>query len=111
MKNFGGVAIRKWPNGWILILSFVGLVALRVVSMLSIKSDELGLIWWNCRGNTPFCSEECRQQQIDIDEAEEKRRDLSMKVASRKEQQQEKSSSKPKNNCHLHVRTRTLVAG
>jgi len=27
---------------------------------------------WLCRGNTPFCSKECRQEQIEIDEANEK---------------------------------------
>ena len=25
-----------------------------------------------CRGNTPFCSEECRQEQIETDEAKER---------------------------------------
>ncbi|CAM8995523.1 unnamed protein product [Rhodiola kirilowii] len=29
------------------------------------------------RGDTPFCSEECRQEQIDMDEAKEKHRNLS----------------------------------
>uniref|UniRef100_A0A7N0VLF5 FLZ-type domain-containing protein n=1 Tax=Kalanchoe fedtschenkoi TaxID=63787 RepID=A0A7N0VLF5_KALFE len=29
------------------------------------------------RGDTPFCSEECRQEQIDMDEAKEKHRSLS----------------------------------
>jgi hypothetical protein len=27
----------------------------------------------SCRGNTPFCSKECRQEQIEIDEAKEKK--------------------------------------
>lgn len=26
-----------------------------------------------CRGNTPFCSKECRQEQMEIDEVKEKR--------------------------------------
>lgn len=30
-----------------------------------------------CRGNTPFCSQECRQEQIEIDEAIEKKWKLS----------------------------------
>ncbi|RWR87372.1 Altered inheritance of mitochondria 39, mitochondrial [Cinnamomum micranthum f. kanehirae] len=60
------------------------------------------------RGNTPFCSDECRQEQIDRDEAEEKMRDLSSKAASRKEQ---KSSSKTNNTRDLHFRTGTVVAG
>ncbi|XP_073147856.1 FCS-Like Zinc finger 3-like [Henckelia pumila] len=29
------------------------------------------------RGNTPFCSQECRQEQIEIDEANERRSKLS----------------------------------
>ncbi|XP_077242930.1 FCS-Like Zinc finger 3-like [Tasmannia lanceolata] len=58
------------------------------------------------RGDTPFCSEECRQEQIDIDEAKEKNWNLSMKVSSRKEQQ--KSTSK---NQNFHVRTGTVAAG
>ncbi|URE06977.1 DUF581 domain containing protein [Musa troglodytarum] len=38
------------------------------------------------RGDTPFCSEECRQEQIEIDEAGENSRKLSVKVSrSRKE--------------------------
>ncbi|KAJ8649938.1 hypothetical protein MRB53_002961 [Persea americana] len=62
------------------------------------------------RGNTPFCSEECRQEQMDIDEAKEKNWNLSLKVASIKEQQQQKSSSKGKNQ-DFRVRTGTVVAG
>ncbi|XP_019168291.1 PREDICTED: uncharacterized protein LOC109164004 [Ipomoea nil] len=36
------------------------------------------------RGNTPFCSEECRQEQIDMDEAEEKRWRVSASSCSKK---------------------------
>ncbi|CAE6214814.1 unnamed protein product [Arabidopsis arenosa] len=41
------------------------------------------------RGDTPFCSEECRQEQIERDEAKEKKQNLSYSVKSamrRKEQ-------------------------
>ncbi|KAL9282621.1 FCS-Like Zinc finger 1 [Arabidopsis thaliana] len=41
------------------------------------------------RGDTPFCSEECRQEQIERDEAKEKKQNLSHSVKSamrRKEQ-------------------------
>ncbi|CAA7393213.1 unnamed protein product [Spirodela intermedia] len=42
------------------------------------------------RGDTPFCSEECRQEQIEIDEAREKSFAISVKVASsRKEKQKQ----------------------
>ncbi|KAG9452488.1 hypothetical protein H6P81_005392 [Aristolochia fimbriata] len=47
------------------------------------------------RGDTPFCSEECRQEQIEIDEAKEKNWNLAKKVPSRKENQ--KSTSKNQN--------------
>ncbi|XP_062219938.1 FCS-Like Zinc finger 2-like [Phragmites australis] len=40
------------------------------------------------RGDTPFCSEECRQQQIETDEAREKR---SKQPAARKEQRRSSS--------------------
>ncbi|MQM02319.1 hypothetical protein Taro_035086 [Colocasia esculenta] len=46
------------------------------------------------RGDTPFCSEECRQEQIEMDEAKEKGWSLSMKAsASRKEQQKQKDKA------------------
>ncbi|CAN8245769.1 unnamed protein product [Cochlearia groenlandica] len=48
------------------------------------------------RGDTPFCSEECRQEQIERDEAKEKNHNLSYSVKSamrRKEQQRNSSSS------------------
>ncbi|XP_058104145.1 FCS-Like Zinc finger 1-like [Magnolia sinica] len=61
------------------------------------------------RGDTPFCSEACRQEQIDMDEAEEKNRNLSMKASSRKDAQ--KSPSTPSGKRSLHVRTGTVVAG
>ncbi|KAJ0948540.1 putative Zf-FLZ domain-containing protein [Helianthus annuus] len=47
------------------------------------------------RGNNPFCSQECRQEQIEIDEARERR----WKVAK-------KSNEKTKKN---NVRTGTVV--
>jgi endogenous inhibitor of DNA gyrase (YacG/DUF329 family) len=43
-----------------------------------------------CRGDTPFCSEECRQQQIDTDEAAEKG---SKKSAAAAREQQTKQQS------------------
>ena len=38
------------------------------------------------RGDMPFCSEECRQEQIEIDEAREQR----LKQAGRAEQQRQR---------------------
>ncbi|KAG5028406.1 hypothetical protein JHK87_011920 [Glycine soja] len=49
------------------------------------------------RGDTPFCSEECRQEQIEIDEAKEKNRNLSssMKALRNKEQRNNNRSTSP----------------
>ncbi|GKC87050.1 putative zf-FLZ domain-containing protein [Tanacetum coccineum] len=48
------------------------------------------------RGDTPFCSEECRAEQIDIDETKEKSKNLSasMKALRKKEKSENKSSQK-----------------
>jgi hypothetical protein len=43
------------------------------------------------RGDTPFCSEECRQEQIEIDEAREQR----SKQTGRAEQQRQKQKQSP----------------
>ncbi|KAG2302145.1 hypothetical protein Bca52824_030796 [Brassica carinata] len=45
------------------------------------------------RGDTPFCSEECRQEQIERDEAEEKKRNLSYSVKSAMRRKEQRSSS------------------
>ncbi|XP_071707374.1 FCS-Like Zinc finger 3-like [Rutidosis leptorrhynchoides] len=51
------------------------------------------------RGNTPFCSQECRQEQIESDEARERR----WKVSSKKSKECSKKST-------TTVQTGTLVA-
>ncbi|XP_059299204.1 FCS-Like Zinc finger 1-like [Lycium ferocissimum] len=48
------------------------------------------------RGDIPFCSEECRQEQIEMDEANEKKMSLSASKALR-EKDQTKSTTSPKN--------------
>ncbi|XP_019190667.1 PREDICTED: uncharacterized protein LOC109185144 [Ipomoea nil] len=48
------------------------------------------------RGDTPFCSEECRQEQIEMDEAKEKRWNLSASMKARKKDQKRTSSSPTK---------------
>ncbi|KAG6596906.1 FCS-Like Zinc finger 1, partial [Cucurbita argyrosperma subsp. sororia] len=54
------------------------------------------------RGDTPFCSEDCRQEQIEIDEAKEKkwRRSSSaaMKALRKKDQQRRRSASPNKSS-------------
>ncbi|KAJ0242653.1 FCS-Like Zinc finger 1 [Hirschfeldia incana] len=58
------------------------------------------------RGDTPFCSEECREEQIERDVAEEKKQNLSYSVKSamrRKEQRSSSPSSPTRSNdyaCH-----------
>ncbi|CAH2046114.1 unnamed protein product [Thlaspi arvense] len=45
------------------------------------------------RGDTPFCSEECRQEQIERDEAKEKKQNLSYSVKSAMRRKEKRSSS------------------
>ncbi|KAJ4901433.1 hypothetical protein Rs2_15384 [Raphanus sativus] len=45
------------------------------------------------RGDTPFCSEECRQEQIERDEAKEKKKNLSHSVKSAMRRKEQRSSS------------------
>ncbi|KAH7692220.1 Zf-FLZ domain-containing protein [Dioscorea alata] len=59
------------------------------------------------RGDTPFCSEECRQEQIEMDENNDK----NLKLSSIKDQKKKKSSSPLKAQNHLHFRPGTVVAG
>ncbi|GKF63676.1 putative zf-FLZ domain-containing protein, partial [Tanacetum coccineum] len=53
-------------------------------------------------GNTPFCSQECRQEQIECDEAKERR----WKIASSKKTKSTTETSKKSTT----VQTGTLVA-
>ncbi|XP_044487320.1 FCS-Like Zinc finger 1 [Mangifera indica] len=46
------------------------------------------------RGDTPFCSEECRQEQLDMDEAKEKSRNLSSSKKALRKKEQRKSPTK-----------------
>ncbi|KAK4761612.1 hypothetical protein SAY87_029496 [Trapa incisa] len=45
------------------------------------------------RGDTAFCSEECRQEQIDMDEAKEKKISLSSSLKAMRKKDKGKSSS------------------
>jgi len=47
-----------------------------------------------CRGDTPFCSDECRQQQIEADEARE-RRSRQPAAATKRERERQRQSSSP----------------
>ncbi|KFK31405.1 hypothetical protein AALP_AA6G107800 [Arabis alpina] len=45
------------------------------------------------RGDAPFCSEECRQEQIERDEEKEKKQNLSYSVKSAMRRKEQRSSS------------------
>ncbi|CAI9775593.1 unnamed protein product [Fraxinus pennsylvanica] len=60
------------------------------------------------RGNVPFCSVECRQDQIEIDEAKEKRLNLSVSMRTSRTKQQTKSSSPNKSPPDCPLRTDEL---
>ncbi|XP_078163291.1 FCS-Like Zinc finger 2-like [Carex rostrata] len=45
------------------------------------------------RGDQPFCSEECRQQQIETDEAQESAKSVALIASSRRELQKEEPQS------------------
>ncbi|EOA17547.1 hypothetical protein CARUB_v10005906mg [Capsella rubella] len=47
------------------------------------------------RGDTPFCSEECREEQIERDEAKEKKQSLSSSVKAMRRNEKRSSSSSP----------------
>ncbi|KAL5064203.1 hypothetical protein RYX36_025940 [Vicia faba] len=57
------------------------------------------------RGDTPFCSEECRQEQIEIDEVKEKNMNLSLSMKQRKS-----SSSNKVQGQDYSFRTGTVIA-
>ncbi|KAL2472139.1 Protein of unknown function (DUF581) [Abeliophyllum distichum] len=62
------------------------------------------------RGNIPFCSVECRQEQIEMDEAKEKSLNLSVSRRALRKKEQRKSSAPNKSppDCPFH--TGTVVA-
>ncbi|CAL9051479.1 FCS-Like Zinc finger 2-like [Musa acuminata AAA Group] len=66
------------------------------------------------RGDTPFCSVECRQEQIEMDEAREQKLKLSLKNSSTKEQPNASKTSainSPPKSQKIHVKAGTVVAG
>ncbi|XP_043716702.1 FCS-Like Zinc finger 3-like [Telopea speciosissima] len=62
------------------------------------------------RGDTPFCSEECRQDQIEMDEAKEKNWNLSAGSMKVLRKEQKKSSTSPSKTQNYSVRTGTVAA-
>ncbi|KAK9144779.1 hypothetical protein Sjap_004682 [Stephania japonica] len=63
------------------------------------------------RGDTPFCSEECRQEQIEIDEMKEKKNwSLSSSMKALRKDQQQNSKTTPNESQNYHVRTSPVAA-
>lgn len=62
------------------------------------------------RGDTPFCSEECRQQQIEMDEAKDRKRNISSIKAMRKKEQRQQSTSPSKTSEDYPLRPGTVAA-
>ncbi|XP_055821153.1 FCS-Like Zinc finger 1 [Solanum dulcamara] len=63
------------------------------------------------RGDTPFCSEECRQQQIEKDEAKDRKRNISsIKAMRKKDQRQQQSTSSNQTSEDYSLRPGTVAA-
>ncbi|KAJ0236804.1 FCS-Like Zinc finger 2 [Hirschfeldia incana] len=62
------------------------------------------------RGDTPFCSEECREEQINKDEMKEKKRNLSSSVKAMRRNEKRSSSSSPTRSRDYALHTGTVVA-
>ncbi|THU47007.1 hypothetical protein C4D60_Mb09t10960 [Musa balbisiana] len=63
-----------------------------------------------CRGDTPFCSEECRLVQIEMDEGAEQRRRHSLKASSSTDSNKAGAAASPSKSHEAHARTGTVVA-
>ncbi|CAL9203734.1 unnamed protein product [Musa hybrid cultivar] len=62
------------------------------------------------RGDMAFCSEECRKEQIEMDEGKDKNQKISLKASSRKDSNKGGSATSPPKSHKVHVRTGTVVA-
>ena len=72
-------------------------------------SDDIVTIIF-CRGDTPFCSEECRQKQIDMDEAKEHKMNLSSSIKAMRNLDQSTSTDKSITNHDCCFLVGTVVA-
>ncbi|XP_040989521.1 FCS-Like Zinc finger 2-like [Juglans microcarpa x Juglans regia] len=61
------------------------------------------------RGDTPFCSEDCRQEQIELDEANENNQNLSSSMKALRKKQQRESTS-PNETQDYPFRSSTIAA-
>ncbi|URE32487.1 DUF581 domain containing protein [Musa troglodytarum] len=63
------------------------------------------------RGDVPFCSEECRQEQIEMDESKEQNRKVLPKASSSgKDSSKGGAATGPSKSHKVHVRAGTVVA-
>ncbi|KAE8658481.1 poly(U)-specific endoribonuclease-B-like [Hibiscus syriacus] len=62
------------------------------------------------RGDTPFCSEDCRQEQIDIDEAKEKSNSLASSMKALRKKDQRKVTTSPTKAKNYPFRPGTVAA-
>ncbi|CAK8562635.1 unnamed protein product [Lathyrus sativus] len=62
------------------------------------------------RGDTPFCSEECRQEQIEIDEMKEKNMNLASSMKALRNKEQRKSNSSKAQGQDYSFLTGTVIA-
>ncbi|KAF3619094.1 hypothetical protein FXO38_33074 [Capsicum annuum] len=62
------------------------------------------------RGDTPFCSEECRQEQIEMDEVKEKQFNLSASIKALRKKDQIKSTTSQNNSAQEYPLCRGSVA-
>ncbi|XP_022856646.1 uncharacterized protein LOC111377753 [Olea europaea var. sylvestris] len=87
---------------------------MRNLSMRVLSATNLSVLikTSSCIGtpSTPFCSVECRRDQIEIDEAKEKKLNLSASVRALRTKQQTKSSSSNKPQPDSPFRTGTVFA-
>ncbi|KZV41591.1 hypothetical protein F511_15360 [Dorcoceras hygrometricum] len=60
------------------------------------------------RGNTPFCSQECRQEQIEIDEADERISKISSSKRSSSKTARQNTEPKKEFDSKKSVRTSTV---
>lgn len=68
------------------------------------------VLWLYNRGDTPFCSEECREEQIKRDETKEKKQSLSSSVKAMRRNENRSSSSSPTRSRDYAFHTGTVAA-
>ena len=94
-------------NGFIELIKLIKLISIWVFIDCLLNSKI-------CRGDTPFCSDECRQEQIELDEAKEKNRKMRV-LRSKKDSNKSNSSANSTNpssgKTHSYsLRTGTVAA-